>query len=209
MSQHEMTNNGYSITGQDIPRVDSFISEQTKIENAKGIIAGMNEDEFISFQHELQFALTYNQIALGRIGMIFLIGDIPVDEFSRLFELKKRHADYKQAIADSELYTAARERIQTRFNQEVDPNWTGWIGYDSIARENIIEAVKDIVNGAEGYQFFGTIIFSEQKLKIQERTIIAEKIIKSHGIEETFVAFGHNLTDMFLSRWGQNKTPNL
>lgn len=181
-------------------------SEQEKMTAASEIIAKMNSDEFIGFQHELEYALTYHRIGHDRVQLVSLAGDVPNDKKSQVVDLMLAHGQGVKSVTDSSLYMEVRKQIKQRFGQSVPNDWTGWISYDVIARDNIIDAIDDVFHGKEEYGIYGMIIFAEQKAIIEDRKTKAEKTIKGYGIEGTFINPDQNLVDSFLLRWGQKPT---
>lgn len=172
------------------------------------IVANMDDETFLQFAKELQFAKRWyelgNKVALGSI----LFNEGEHQSPTALAATSSGSGDYREimlGIINSPLYQAVRNGIKTRLEEQVPADWTGWIPFRASFGEADVQRIDEAINTIMrdkmpivGLIGSGVAIFTVET---------AETAIREYGIEQIFVKDpGKDSLATFLETWGTKPT---
>lgn len=172
-------------------------SYKVSVEQAQKTIGEMDNDTFIEFAAELQYAMKFYDLGYDEAqnSMIWNEGEhqspTALDAISSFKRLRNQ-------IIESPLYAAVRAGIKTRWEQEVPSNWTGWL---SLQTKGDIDKIGGAIRtlAKDRMPIIGMIGAGVSPDNVEQ----AKNTIQGYGIKGFFVEDpSKGLLTVFHERWG-------
>jgi len=166
-----------------------------KSQKVRKVIEDMDSEVFVSFQHELQYAMKWHDQGYARAQTSVYFDEGENADRTGAISGCVEHERKRNEISESLLYGIVREEIPKRFDDSVSEDWCGWVGLES---ENDIDAVHRAIRVLFQKRYSIAGLEGVRSESITE----AQETLEKYKLKGVFNEFGGDLTDRFLECFG-------